>query len=169
MPAKPLNNAGLPAVQQQALAIAACDKQPLTKHELGAAIGLTADKAGRIATRLGATYRLVLIRHHGGRLCAKWASPRLADELFKTAAGTHGKAAESVHIAQHREWLQPAPPSVTTAIINGQPVKITVCHTPPERFAANLRPGTGVISADNPGLARLAKRRAARGQHQPQA
>lgn len=57
-----------------------------------------------------------------------------------------------VQVYTNPAWMLPTP---EVTVVDG--VRITRAPAAPPRFAVDLRPGTGVISLDNPGLARLAK------------
>jgi hypothetical protein len=62
-------------------------------------------------------------------------------------------AGESVTVVRNESWHLPQP--VVKTVKNG--VKYTYQAAPTNRWGVEVKPGAGVISYDNPGLARLAK------------
>ena len=62
-------------------------------------------------------------------------------------------AGESVTVVRNESWHLPQP--VVKTVKNG--VKYTYQAAPVSRWHKDIAPGTGVISGDNPGLARLAQ------------
>jgi len=63
------------------------------------------------------------------------------------------KEAGPVHIVRNEAWHMPQP--VTKTLPEG--VRYTYQAAPTNRWGVEVKPGAGVISYDNPGLARLAK------------
>ena len=99
---------------------------------------------------------LEMADRHTSNLC-KWLRTfghiELVDACWEYVRGLAStKQAPIVEIKPERHFCEPGP--VVKEIRNG--VKYTYCGAPVARFHVDLKPGTGAISRDFPGLAGLA-------------
>ena len=142
--------------------IAFCDEQPRTLPKIAEALGVSVSAAGSLADSLRRAGLLKFIDRN--RIPGIFVTPRLAAlmnrPLPSRSAASPDSTTPGVSVAQHKEWLRPAPVQVAQEQHTGRTVTVTRIGPPPERFAVEIAPGTGVISQDNPGLAMLAARMA---------
>jgi hypothetical protein len=118
---------------------ALCDKAPQQQCTLLRATLLSTSQIMDSVQRLLRAKRIV--RDGSSPTAYRYLTPALYAQQTRPAT-------EVVNLVPCKEWLQPAPATVTQEVIHGRTVRITRVGPPPDRWACTVPAGGGAITAD---------------------